>query len=175
MFNKLFGLLVISLACFNMPTHAKTKYGITVDICQFDYDEEDFCSDKKMKKFAQIMKTRQPNFVSNKILYIYQTSNSVLSLRDSSYRMVVIDKKKKTVRPFYWAFNPAEVAVNNKGEYLEFKFNKTEPKFCVKGDIEAYRNTYQYDPKYFPEFCFPYLGDNNNEILDYAGFGSFER
>lgn len=95
MFNKLVGILALSLVFLSVPSYAKTKYGITVDICQFDYDKEDFCSDKKMKKFAHIMKTRQPNFVSNKILYIYQTSNSVLSLRDSSYRMVVIDKEKK--------------------------------------------------------------------------------
>lgn len=173
MSNKIIVLLAISLLCTNTVVYAKTKYGITVSQCSFDYDDENFCSDKNMKNFANVMKNRKPNFVQNKILYIYKSSNSVLTDKHSSYRMVVIDKNKKTAQPFYWGFNPADTAVNQKGERLEFVFNKTEPKFCVKANIEAYRNAYNYNPEHHPQFCFPYVGDNHEHNIS-AGFGWFE-
>ncbi|ULJ61769.1 hypothetical protein MIS45_06910 [Wielerella bovis] len=36
---------------------------------------------------------------------------------------------------FYWAFNVADVPVNDKGEHLVFKFNTQSNRFCFKGNI----------------------------------------
>lgn len=171
--KKILGSLLLLGVFIHTPALAKTKYGIRVKTCQFDYDDENFCSDKNMKQFAAAMKTREPNFVQGKILYTYKSANSVVNGNRSSYRLVVINKNKKTAEPFYWAFNPTEQSVNNKGEHLAIEFNKTTPKMCVKGDIEAYRNAYSYDTEYYPNgFCFPYVG--NTQDATSAGFAWFE-
>lgn len=70
--------------------------------------------------------------------------------------MVVIDKIKKTVTTNIPAFNPASQVVNNKGDHFEFIYSKNLNRLCVKGNQEAYRNSYEYDPKDYPQFCFTY-------------------
>ena len=122
------------LACaWTMPSMAangsKSKFGITVQTCQFDMDDDDFCSDAMMKKFAHVMQSRSANFVQNKLLYIYQGKYF--------YRMVVMNQQRKTVQPFRWGFKPAEQAVNAQGEKLVFEFDRQSPQFCVHGNIEA--------------------------------------
>ena len=140
-------ITLLSTSAF-ADNNSKTKYGITVTTCSFDYDEEDFCADGRMKAFAKVMKERPANFAGDRVLYLYKPSYS--------YRMVSIDKNKKTVTPFYWGFSEAEQSVNSKGEKLEFDFSKTSNEFCYKGDISAYRNAYSYDLEYYPKFCFDY-------------------
>lgn len=91
-----------------------------------------------------------------------------MSYQDSSFRSVAIDKKTKKVYPFWWGFNPAEKAVNNKGERLEYIFNKTSNSLCVKGDVEAYRNAYDYDGK--NPFCFSFNTKDGFSQDDTKGF-----
>ncbi|ULJ59538.1 hypothetical protein [Wielerella bovis] len=164
--------MLLALPLSAQAVNSKSKFGITVTECQFDYDSENFCSDRRMRAFAKVMNERQPNFVNGLILYIYHSNHSVINGLNSSYRMVVIDKQKRTVSPFYWAFNAADVPVNGKGEYLEFKFNTQSNRFCFKGNIEAYRNAYLYaDMDNKQGFCFTYKGQSGN----YAGFDWFEK
>ena len=141
-------VMVLSTTVSAQDHNTKTKYGITVTTCEFDHDYERFCTDSHMKVFAKVMAERQANFAGDRLLYIYKT--------EYNYRMVSIDKNKKTVAPFYWGFSEAEQPVNKKGDKMAFNFNKNSNKFCYKGKIDAYRNTYDYDPEYYPEFCFDY-------------------
>lgn len=164
------GLMTLALLAA-APAQAKTKFGITVAECGFDYDQENFCSDANMQGFAKVMREQQPNFVNGLILHTYQSQHSVLNGMNSSWRLVVIDPKNKTATPFYWAFNPSEHVANSRGEHLAFDFNTTAPQLCVKGNIEAYRDAYEWDPTSQPKgFCFPYQGTAGN----YAGFDRFE-
>lgn len=71
---------------------SKTKYGITVTECNFDYDEEDYCADKRMKAFAKVMEERAANFAGNRLLYIYKGNYF--------YRLVSIDKTTKKFNHF---------------------------------------------------------------------------
>lgn len=150
--------IIIAATIFLWSTSAlangsKTKYGITVTECNFDYDEENYCADSRMKAFAKVMEERSANFAGNRVLYIYKG--------DYFYRLVSMDKTTKKVQPFYWAFAPSEQAVNSKGEKMEFTFAKHSSEFCYKGNIEAYRNSYHYDPEDYPEFCFDYDKNKN--------------
>lgn len=54
----------------------KTKYGVTVVECEceFDYEDEEFCTDSRLKSYAKVMKERKPNFDGNKIIYIFETN-----------------------------------------------------------------------------------------------------
>lgn len=171
-------LLSIAAVCvgvlLQVPAMAASKYGISVEPCEFDFDDEDFCSDSNMKQFAHIMNTRDANFVDDKILYIYQPATFSERIHDEAvYNMVVIDKTNKTAQPFYWSFSAAEQAVNNKGEHLQITVNQDEAMLCVKGNIYAYRNAYDFDSKYYPQgFCFPYVGDSDDATS--AGFAWFE-
>ncbi|MDN3398794.1 hypothetical protein QL919_08660 [Psychrobacter sp. APC 3426] len=135
--------------------NSKTRYGITVTNCNFDHDDEDFCADGRMETFANVMKARKANFANDRLLYIYKPEGS------NVYQMVSVDKNKKTVTPFYWSFGEATQSVNAKGEKIEFDFDKASNEFCFKGNIYAYRNAYDYDPKYHPEFCFDYDRSKN--------------
>lgn len=169
--RKLSLLLILLLPFSAQAAEGRQKFGITVSTCRFDHDDENFCSDRRMRAFAQVMNERPANFADGLLLYIYRSNQSVLNGLHSSYRMVVINKQKRTVEPFYWAFNPADEAVNRQGEHLEFQFDRQSKRFCVKGNIEAYRNTYLYaDMENKQGFCFPYQGKNGA----YAGFGWFE-
>lgn len=154
------GLLACAWAMPSMAANgSKSKFGITVQTCQFDMDDDDFCSDAMMKKFAHVMQSRSANFVQNKLLYIYQGKYF--------YRMVVMDQQRKTVQPFRWGFKPAERAVNAQGEKLVFEFDRQSPQFCVYGNIEAYRDSYSYEDG--KPFCFAYTGTGND-----AGFERFK-
>ena len=163
------GLMTLALLAA-APAQAKTKFGITVPECGFDGDRENFCSDARMREFAQVMREQQPNFVNGLILHIYRSRHSVVSGMNSSWRMVVIDPQKRTATPFYWAFNAASQPDGRPGARPAILFDTASPRFCVKGHIEAYRNAYEWDAATQPEgFCFPYLGETGN----FAGFGGF--
>ena len=155
---KRFGLILASaLAIPLLVTNANAKvkkYGVTVDNCGFDYDDEDFCTDKRLKTYAQVLKTRKPNFDKDKILYIFQSSGP-----DMGYRIVLMDTKTKMVSPMMHSFSEASdsrgnlVKVNSKGDNLEFDFNVNSNKFCFKGNISAYRDAYDYESG---PFCYRY-------------------
>ena len=153
------GMMACTWAIPSMAQERKSKFGITVQKCQFDMDSDDFCSDMQMKKFADVMHSRSANFVQNKLLYIYQGKHF--------YRMVVMDKQKRTVQPFRWGFSPAEQAVNAQGDKLAFEFDRQSPQFCVSGNIEAYRDSYPYEDG--KPFCFTYTGTGSA-----AGFERFK-
>lgn len=107
-----------------------------------------------MKAFAKVMKERPANFAGDRVLYIYKP--------EYSYRMVSMDKNKKTVTPLRWGFSEASRPINAKGEKMEFDFSKSSSEFCYKGDIDAYRDAYSYDPHYYPKFCFDYDKKTNS-------------
>lgn len=134
----------------------KQKYGIQVTNCSFDFDGEKFCTDKRLKKYAQVLKSRKANFDKDKILFIFNANENEWDSSRKALRVVVIEKKTGIVSSFYYTLLPAEQAVNKKGEPREFIFNKQSNKFCYKGNIYAYRNAHDYDPKHSPEFCFIY-------------------
>ena len=157
-FTLMFAMCLLGFIQPSMAQERKSKFGITVSPCWFDMDEDNFCSDALMKKFAQIIHNRPANFVQNQLLYIYKGKYH--------YRMVVMDKQRKTVQPFRWGFAPAEQAVNDKGEKLVFQFDTQSPQFCVWGNIEAYRDSYSYYNN--QPFCFAYTGKG-----DEAGFEGF--
>ena len=160
-FILMFAMCVLGFIQPSMAQERKSKFGITVSPCSFEMDDDNFCSDALMKKFAQIIHNRPANFVQNQLLYIYNSENHY-------YRMVVMDKQRKTVQPFHWGFTPAEQAVNDKGEKLVFQFDTQSPQFCVQGNIEAYRDSYSYYNN--QPFCFAYTGKGT-----YAGFERFQQ
>lgn len=141
----------------------KQKYGIKVTNCTFDFDGEDFCTDDRLKKYAQVLKSRKANFDRDKILFIFASNDKGMN-NSKALRAVVIEKKTAVVSSLYYALLPANQAVNSQGDAMEFIFNAQSNKFCFRGDIYAYRNAYDYDPEYYPEFCFFY--DNKNKELE---------
>lgn len=155
--NK-FGLFLASaLAVPLIVTSANAevkKYGITVDTCGFDYDDEDFCSDKRLKAFAQVLNKRKPNFDRDKIIYIFESSET-----SAGYRLVLMNKKTKVVSPIMHTLLNATDSrgnlqkVNSKGDHIEFDFNVNSNRFCFKGNIEAYRDSYDYESG---PFCYKY-------------------
>ena len=65
--------IIIAATIFLWSTSAlangsKTKYGITVTECNFDYDEENYCADSRMKAFAKVMEERSANFAGKKAI-----------------------------------------------------------------------------------------------------------
>lgn len=140
----------------------KTKYGITVLNCVHDYGLEDYCSDKTMKKLAQVMKTQDPNFADDKILYTYK------GLADPNYySVVVMDAKKKTVDTFSILFKPMAQKVNKKGDKIEFNFKKNSPILCVKGIPYRYQEMSEYLPAEMPKgACYKYVDFSNNGDYD---------
>lgn len=150
-----------------VPAQAKTQFGITVPVCSFDHDAENFCSQARMREFAKVMREQQPNFVNGLILHTYQSQHSVVNGHQRSWRLVVVDPANKTATPFYWAFSSA----GQPDQAPELTFDTATPRLCVKGHIEAYRDSYEWDPASRPQgFCFPYQGAEGT----YAGFGRFE-
>ena len=121
----------------------KIKYGVTVIECDFDYEDEDFCTDSRLKSYAKVMKERKPNFDGSKIIYIFETNAT--GYMKTLYRLVVIDPAKKKVMPFGYALSAATddegnaVAVNNKGDTIHYDFNLKSNRFCFSGNIDAYR------------------------------------
>lgn len=157
--------LATSIMILGFSSHsyaAITKYGVTVSQCNFDYEEEKFCTDSRLKSYAKVMKERKPNFDGDKIIYIFETNAP--GYRDSigkkPYRLVVIDTTKKTVHPFTYSLSDARdpygkpIAVNGKAETIEFDFNVKSDRFCFSGNIDAYRLSQSYDSN--QPFCFKY-------------------
>ncbi|SUD91318.1 hypothetical protein [Psychrobacter phenylpyruvicus] len=72
--------LLLSLMATSNIVHAEenSKYGITVNACEFDYDNVNFCTDKRMKAYANIIKTRSPNFDKDKIIYIFEEDKALM-------------------------------------------------------------------------------------------------
>lgn len=136
----------------------KTKYGVTVVECEFDYEDEEFCTDSRLKSYAKVIKERKPNFDGNKIIYVFET-NATGYVNKKPYRLVVIDSAKKTVHPFGYSLSAAmdsygkPMTVNNKGDAIKFDFNINSDRFCFSGNIDAYRNSYGYQDG---PFCFKY-------------------
>ncbi|MBE0407708.1 MULTISPECIES: hypothetical protein [Psychrobacter] len=146
-----------------------SKYGVTVDMCGFDYDEEDFCTDKLLKSYAKVLKNREANFDNNKILYIFETSESGYNGK-KPYRLVVINKDTKTVSPLSYSLSDAKdsrgnpVTINKKGETIHFDFSPKTDKFCFSGNIDAYRNSYGYEDG---PFCFKYDREYQSLVREY--------
>lgn len=53
---------------------AITKYGVTVSECDFDYEK--FCTDSRLKSYANKLKNSEPNFDGDKVLYLFETSET---------------------------------------------------------------------------------------------------
>jgi len=165
-------ILASSLLMLGVSTQTNaqvSKYGVTVETCGYDYDEEDFCTDKLLRNYAKVLKNRKANFNNNKILYIFETSESGYAGK-KPYRMVVINKDTKKVSPLRYAFSEAhdgtgkKVAINNKGEAIQFDFSPKSDKFCFSGTIDAYRDSYGYQDG---PFCFKYDKEDDGLIRQY--------
>ncbi|MGP5338479.1 hypothetical protein [Psychrobacter maritimus] len=147
----------------------KTKYGVTVVECDFDYENEKFCTDSRLKSYAKVMKERKPNFDGNKVIYVFET-NATGYVNKKPYRLVVIDPAKKKVMPFRYALSAASgsggkaVAVNNRGDTMHYDFTLKSNRFCFSGDIDAYRNSYGYQDG---PFCFKYDKTEQDLVREY--------
>jgi len=165
-------ILASSLIFFGVSTQVNaqvSKYGVTVDRCSFDYDEENFCTDKLLRSYAKVLKNREANFDKNKILYIFETNDSGYNGK-KPYRIVVINKDTKKVSPLSYYFSEAHdgrgnpIAVNKKGENIHFDFSRKTDKFCFSGNIDAYRDSYGYNDE---PFCFTYNKETEGLGRDY--------
>ena len=154
----LVGTVISSI--FYMPAYAAqqvSKYGMKVEICSFDYKDEDFCAEKRLKSYAKVLKTRKPNFDHDKIIYIFEAVDK--GNLKNLYNMVVINKNTKSVSPFFYSLSDARNSygyyqvINAKGDTIEFDFNVNSDRFCFKGNIDAYRDSYGYEQG---PFCFKY-------------------
>ena len=161
--------LVILGLSFTSNAAPKTKYGVTVVECEFDYEDEEFCTDSRLKSYAKVIKERKPNFDGNKIIYVFET-NATGYVNKKPYRLVIIDPAKKTVVPFSYALSAATdgegkaIAVNNKGDTIHYDFNLKSNRFCFSGDIDAYRMSsgYMNEP-----FCFKYDKSEQGLVREY--------
>ncbi|MDO5769154.1 MAG: hypothetical protein Q4P13_06580 [Psychrobacter sp.] len=162
MLKKTSLLLVTTIATLGfsaISNAAITKYGVTVSECDFDYENEKFCTDGRLKSYAKVLKNRKPNFDGNKIIYMFETNESGYTGK-TPYRLVVIDTKTKMVYPFGYAlsdatdYNGKPIAVNKKGETINFDFNVNSNRFCFSGNIDAYRMSQSYEQG--KPFCFKY-------------------
>lgn len=164
-------VLLVTVVAMSSLSHAGTsKHGITVNQCEFDYDNVDFCTDDKMKAYAKALKDRKPNFDKDKILYIFEEDKSLMDEPESYiknyYRAVVINTKDKTVSPAGFGITEAKdydgspIPVNNKGELLEYDFNVKSNKFCFKGNWNQYRRGTRYDGE---PYCFIYEKESPNK------------
>lgn len=147
----------------------KTKYGVTVVECDFDYEDEKFCTDSRLKSYATVIKERKPNFNGNQIIYIFET-NVTGYVNKKPYRLVVIDPAKKTVVPFIYSLSNASdysgnaLVVNNEGDTMHYDFNIKSNRFCFSGNIDAYRMS----DKYVDEpFCFKYNKAQKDMMREY--------
>ena len=166
-------MLAASLVILGLSSTAnaapKTKYGVTVVECDFDYEDEKFCTDSRLKSYATVMKERKPNFNGNQIIYIFET-NVTGYVNKKPYRLVVIDPAKKTVVPFRYSLSAATddegkaVAVNNKGDTIHYDFDLKSNRFCFSGNIDAYRNSYGYQDG---PFCFKYDKTEQDLVREY--------
>ena len=166
--NKPAIALLLGLIAASDIAHAEenTKYGVTVNACSFEYDNVNFCTDKRMKAYANIIKTRSPNFDKDKIIYIFEEDKALMDIPqpyvNKYYRTVVIDPKRKTVMPAGFGVTEARdydgnlLKVNNKGESLEFDFNINSNKFCFSGNWDQYRTGAPYHDQ---PYCFIYDKD----------------
>ncbi|MDN3503772.1 hypothetical protein QL982_13610 [Psychrobacter sp. 5A.1] len=173
MFKKTSLLLAASIIILGLSSTAnaapKTKYGVTVVECDFDYEDEKFCTDSRLKSYATVMKERKPNFNGNQIIYIFET-NATGYVNKKPYRLVVIDPAKKTVVPFRYSLSAAAddegkaVVVNNKGDTIHYDFDLKSNRFCFSGNIDAYRNSYGYQDG---PFCFKYDKTEQDLVREY--------
>lgn len=155
-------LFAISMVVWGFPSisnAAITKYGVTVSECDFDYENEKFCTDSRLQSYANELKNSEANFDGDKILYLFET-NETGFVGQKPYRLVVIDATTKTVYPFSYALSPASdsygnpVAVNKAGAIVEFDFNINSDRFCFSGNIDAYRMSANYEQG--KPFCFKF-------------------
>lgn len=173
MLKKTSLMLAASLVILGLSSTAnaapKTKYGVTVVECDFDYEDEKFCTDSRLKSYATVMKERKPNFNGNQIVYIFET-NVTGYVNKKPYRLVVIDPAKKTVVPFRYSLSAATddegkaVVVNNKGDTIHYDFDLKSNRFCFSGNIDAYRNSYGYQDG---PFCFKYDKTEQDLVREY--------
>ena len=171
MFKKTSLLLAASMIILGLSSTAnaasKTKYGVTVVECNFDYEAEKFCTDSRLKSYATVMKDRKPNFNGNQIIYIFET-NATGYVNEKPYRLVVIDPAKKTVVPFGYSLSAATgsngkpMIVNKKGDTIDFSIKSN--RFCFSGDIDAYRMSDSYVDQ---PFCFKYDKAQKDMMREY--------
>jgi hypothetical protein len=137
--------------------------------CDFDYEDEKFCTDSRLKSYATVMKERKPNFNGNQIIYIFET-NDTGYVNKKPYRLVVIDPAKKAVVPFGYSLSAAvdsngkPMIVNKKGDTIDFDFSIKSNRFCFSGDIDAYRMSDNYVDQ---PFCFKYDKSQKNMVREY--------
>lgn len=172
MYNKVKIMLIASITAISvssMSQAAMTKYGITVSECNFDFDGEKFCSDSRLKNYAKVLKTRQPNFDKNKIIYIFET-NDLNYVGDKPYRLVVIDISTKTVHPFDYNLIPTNGSDGMseervKGKPVIFDFNVNSGRFCFSGRIDAYKMQDSSEPN--RPLCFNYSEADKELLKEY--------
>lgn len=173
MLKKTSFLLVTSMVVLgfsSISNAAITKYGVTVSECDFDYENEEFCTDSRLKSYARILKARKPNFDGNKIIYMFESNESGF-VGKKPYRLVVIDTKTKMVHPFGYALSGASdaygkpIAVNKKGDTINFDFNINSNRFCFSGNIDAYRMSRDYEQG--KPFCFKYDGAEQGLVSEF--------
>ena len=173
MFKRTSLLLAASMIILGLSSTAnaapKTKYGVTVVECDFDYEDEKFCTDNRLKSYANVMKERKPNFNGNQIIYIFET-NDTGYVNKKPYRLVVIDPVKKTVVPFGYSLSAATgsngkpIIVNKKGDTIDFDFSIKSNRFCFSGNIDAYRMSDSYVDQ---PFCFKYDKAQKDMMREY--------
>lgn len=173
MFKRTSLLLAVSMIILSLSSTAnaapKTKYGVTVVECDFDYEDEKFCTDSRLKSYATVMKERKANFNGNQIIYIFET-NATGYVNKKPYRLVVIDPASKTVVPFRYSLSAATASngkpmiVNKKGDTIDFDFSIKSNRFCFSGDIGGYRRSDSYGGN---PFCFKYDKAQKDMVREY--------
>lgn len=173
MFKRTSLLLAVSMIILGLSSTAnaapKTKYGVTVVECDFDYEDEKFCTDSRLKSYVTVMKERKANFNGNQIIYIFET-NATGYVNKKPYRLVVIDPASKTVVPFRYSLSAATASngkpmiVNKKGDTIDFDFSIKSNRFCFSGDIGGYRISGSYGGN---PFCFKYDKAQKDMVREY--------
>lgn len=108
----------------------------SISICQFDYDDFDYCSKASIAKYKNALKTQKPNFNEKHILVNISSSSK-------SFRFVALDTKNGIAFPLsdeIIGFKDNTGGLTGKPPVIQYSLNT--PYLCTKGSISAYRNSY---------------------------------
>lgn len=127
-------LFIPILLCISSGAWANAQYKGSAT-CEFDYDDFDYCSKAVVVKYKAALSKQQPNFDTKYIVVNVGTSKLI--------RYVALDTKSGVAFPVgdtVVGFKDSHGSLTGKPPIISYSINS--PYLCIKGGVEAYRNSY---------------------------------
>ncbi|NCI79742.1 hypothetical protein [Acinetobacter kanungonis] len=129
-------LLLTITSTLSVGTWAANVPYKSISICQFDFDDFDYCSKANIAKYKNAIKTQKPNF-NEKYILLNMSSSS------KSFRFVALDTKNGIAFPLsdeILGFKDDTGGLTGKPPIIQYSLNNLN--LCTIGSISAYRNSY---------------------------------